>query len=109
MLGTDTTVRSGAYQRKLKEADPGLAITACAGLGHVALTSLLGLAIAWFGFQIEENVEWFSRLAGALLLAGREIQPSGIPKMMQGIVLVCLIASDFFTRYRIRITRRTEV
>jgi ABC-type nickel/cobalt efflux system permease component RcnA len=46
-----------------------LLVTACAGLGHVALTSLLGLAIAWFGFQIEENVEWFSRLAGGLLFA----------------------------------------
>jgi ABC-type nickel/cobalt efflux system permease component RcnA len=43
-------------------------VTAMAGLGHVALTSLLGLAIAWFGFQLEEMVEWFSRLAGGLLL-----------------------------------------
>jgi ABC-type nickel/cobalt efflux system permease component RcnA len=46
-----------------------LFITTLAGLGHVALTSLLGLAIAWFGFQLEEKVEWFSRLAGGLLLA----------------------------------------
>jgi nickel/cobalt transporter (NicO) family protein len=46
-----------------------LCITALAGLGHVALTSLLGLAIAWFGFQLEEKVEWFSWLAGGLLLA----------------------------------------
>src|SRR3954466_4037672 len=46
-----------------------LAVTAVAGLGHVALTSLLGLAIAWFGFQLEEKVEWFSRLAGGLLVA----------------------------------------
>ena len=45
---------------------------------------------------------------GALILAGREIQPSGIPRMIQGIVLVCLIASDFFLRYRIVITRREE-
>jgi ABC-type nickel/cobalt efflux system permease component RcnA len=45
-----------------------LAVTVCAGLGHVGLTSLLGLAIAWFGFQLEEQVEWFSRLAGFLLL-----------------------------------------
>jgi ABC-type nickel/cobalt efflux system permease component RcnA len=46
-----------------------LFITSLAGLGHVALTSLLGLAIAWFGFQLEEKVEWFSWLAGGLLLA----------------------------------------
>ncbi len=46
-----------------------IAVTALAGLGHVALTSLLGLAIAWFGFQIEENVGWFPWLAGGVLFA----------------------------------------
>ena len=46
-----------------------LAVTTLAGLGHVALTSLLGLAIAWFGFQLEEKVESFSWIAGGLLLA----------------------------------------
>jgi nickel/cobalt exporter len=46
-----------------------LLVTATAGIGHVALTSLLGLGIAWFGFQLEEKVEWFPRLAGGLLLA----------------------------------------
>lgn len=45
-----------------------LAVTSLAGLGHVALTSLLGLAIAWFGFQLEEKVGWFPWLAGGLLL-----------------------------------------
>ncbi len=46
-----------------------LVITVFAGLGHVALTSLLGLAIAWFGFRLEGQVDWFPRLAGGLLLA----------------------------------------
>jgi ABC-type nickel/cobalt efflux system permease component RcnA len=46
-----------------------LLITVFAGLGHIALTSLLGLAIAWFGFQLEEKVAWFSWLASGLLLA----------------------------------------
>jgi general nucleoside transport system permease protein len=68
-----------------------------------------GIIIAWLAKLNPFAVIIVSILFGALLLAGREIQPSGIPKMMQGIVLVCLIASDFFTRYRIRITRRTEV
>jgi simple sugar transport system permease protein len=49
-----------------------------------------------------------SILFGALLLAGREIQPSGVPKMIQGVILVCLIASDFLLRYRIRIVRTGE-
>ncbi len=49
-----------------------------------------------------------SILFGALILAGREIQPSGVPKMIQGIILVCLIASDFLLRYRVRIVRAEE-
>jgi hypothetical protein len=32
-----------------------LAVAAFAGMGHVLLTSLLGLAIAWFGFHLDEN------------------------------------------------------
>jgi simple sugar transport system permease protein len=47
-------------------------------------------------------------LFGALILAGREIQPSGIPKMIQGIILVSLIASDFLMRYRVRIIHSAE-
>jgi simple sugar transport system permease protein len=49
-----------------------------------------------------------SILFGGLILAGREIQPSGVPKMIQGIILVCLIASDFLLRYRISIERGEE-
>lgn len=45
-----------------------LAVTALAGLGHVTLTSLLGLGIAWFGFQLEEKVEAFPWIAGGMLL-----------------------------------------
>jgi simple sugar transport system permease protein len=47
-------------------------------------------------------------LFGALLLAGREIQPSGVPKLIQGVILICLIASDFFLRYPIRIVRQVK-
>src|SRR5882757_4468223 len=32
-----------------------LLVSALAGLGHVALTTLLGLVIAWFGFQLDEK------------------------------------------------------
>ncbi len=42
-------------------------------------------------------------LFGALILAGREIQPSGIPAMIQGIILFTLIVADVLIRYRIRI------
>ena len=46
-----------------------LAVSALAGLGHVALTSLLGLVIAWFGFQLDEHAEdLFPKIAGCVLL-----------------------------------------
>ena len=46
-----------------------LAVSALAGLGHVALTSLLGLVIAWFGFQLDEHAEdLFPKIAGGVLL-----------------------------------------
>jgi ABC-type uncharacterized transport system permease subunit len=47
-----------------------------------------------------------SILFGGLILAGREIQPSGVPAMVQGIVLFCLIGADVLVRYRIRFERR---
>ena len=47
-----------------------------------------------------------SILFGALILAGREIQPSGVPAMIQGIVLFCLIVADVLVRYRIRFIPR---
>jgi len=46
-----------------------LGVAALAGLGHVTLTSLIGLAIAWFGFRLESTfTRWFSWIAGAVLL-----------------------------------------
>jgi len=67
-----------------------------------------GIIVAWLGKLNPLVVIVVSVLFGALILAGREIQPSGVPKMIQGIILVCLIASDFLLRYRIRIIRVGE-
>lgn len=64
-----------------------------------------GIIIAWLAKLNPYAVIVVSILFGALILAGREIQPSGVPKLIQGIILVCLIASDFLLRYRIRIVR----
>jgi simple sugar transport system permease protein len=64
-----------------------------------------GIIVAWLSKLNPLVTILVSVLFGALILAGREIQPSGVPKMIQGIILVCLIASDFFLRYRIRIIR----
>ncbi len=67
-----------------------------------------GIIVAWLAKLNPFAVILVSILFGALILAGREIQPSGIPKMIQGIILVSLIASDFLLRYRIRILRTSE-
>ncbi len=45
-------------------------VTMFAGLGHIALTTVLGLAIAWFGFQVDERLgDAASKIAGGVLLA----------------------------------------
>jgi ABC-type uncharacterized transport system permease subunit len=67
-----------------------------------------GIIVAWLSKLNPLVIILVSVLFGALILAGREIQPSGIPKMIQGIILVCLIASDFLLRYRVRIVRAGE-
>jgi simple sugar transport system permease protein len=64
-----------------------------------------GIIVAWLAKLNPLVAILVSILFGALILAGREIQPAGVPKMIQGIILVCLIASDFLLRYRIRIVR----
>ncbi len=60
-------------------------VTLSAGLGHVTVTSLLGVAIAWFGFQIDERVgRLFPWVSGAfLVLVGayyirRQVQGRGV-------------------------------
>jgi len=67
-----------------------------------------GIIVAWLSKLNPLVIIIVSVLFGALILAGREIQPSGVPKMIQGTILVCLIASDFLLRYRVRIVRNNE-
>src|SRR5215212_2996 len=67
-----------------------------------------GIIVAWLAKLNPIAIIVVSVLFGALILAGREIQPSGVPKMIQGIILVCLIASDFLLRYRVRLVRGEE-
>ena len=50
-----------------------------------------------------------SVLFGALILAGREIQPSGVPAMIQGVILFCLIVAESLVRYRVVIGRRPSI
>ncbi len=66
-----------------------------------------GIIIAWLAKLNPLVVVLVSILFGGLLLAGREIQPAGVPRLIQGIILFMLIASDVLLRYRIRIVRRS--
>lgn len=46
-----------------------LGVALFAGLGHVALTTVLGLLIAWFGFQLDEEIgHAFGPVAGGILI-----------------------------------------
>ena len=67
-----------------------------------------GIIVAWLAKLNPFAIVVVSILFGALILAGREIQPSGVPRMIQGIILVCLIASDFLLRYRVRLVHGEE-
>ena len=65
-----------------------------------------GIIVAWLAKLNAFGVILVAILFGGLLLAGREIQPSGVPRMLQGIILFTVIASDVLLRYRIRIVKR---
>ncbi len=82
---------SGVVHRLQDRISPGYGFTA--------------IIIAYLAHFGSWRVVVASVLFGALILAGREIQPSGVPAMIQGIILFCIIASDVLVRYRIRIVR----
>jgi simple sugar transport system permease protein len=82
---------SGVVHRLQERISPGYGFT--------------GIIIAWLAKLNPFAVILVSILFGALILAGREIQPSGLPTMLQGIILFMIISSDVLLRYRIRIIR----
>ena len=67
-----------------------------------------GIIIAWLAKLNPFAVIVASVLFGGLLLAGREIQPSGVPRLIQGIILFMLIASEALLRYKVSIVRATR-
>ncbi len=83
---------SGVVHRLQLAISPGYGFTAII-VAYIAKLNPYGVVVAAIAF-------------GALILAGREIQPSGIPAMIQGILLFALIASEVVLRYRVRIERR---
>ena len=67
-----------------------------------------GVIVAWLAKLNPFAVVLVSILFGALIVAGREIQPSGLSFMIQGTILFLVISSDVILRYKIRLERRQE-
>ncbi|MEA4811811.1 MAG: ABC transporter permease [Anaerolineaceae bacterium] len=62
-----------------------------------------GVIIAWLAKLNPFAVVLVSILFGALIVAGREIQPSGISFLIQGVILFLVISSDVLLKYNIRL------
>ena len=82
---------NGAVHRLQDQISPGYGFTA--------------IIVAYLAKFRPGRVVVASILFGALILAGREIQPSGVPAMIQGIILFSLIVADVLVRYRVRVER----
>jgi len=83
---------SGVVHRLQERISPGYGFT--------------GIIVAWLAKLNPFAVILVSVLFGALIVAGREIQPSGLSNLLQGIVLFMVISSDILLRYKIRLVRR---
>lgn len=67
-----------------------------------------GVIVAWLAKLNPFAVIAVSILFGALLVASREIQPSGISFLIQGITLFLVISSDVLLKYEITWVRPKE-
>jgi len=85
---------SGVVHRLQERISPGYGFT--------------GIIVAWLAKLNPFAVIIVSILFGALIVAGREIQPSGLASLLQGIILFMVISSDVFLRYQIRIVRTEQ-
>lgn len=82
---------SGVVHRLQERISPGYGFT--------------GIIVAWLAKLNPFTVILVSILFGALIVAGREIQPSGLAQLLQGIILFMVISSDVLLRYKVSITR----
>ncbi len=67
-----------------------------------------GIIIAWLAKLNPFAIVIVSILFGGLIVAGREIQPSGLSQLLQGIILFMVISSDVLLRYSIRLVKSEE-
>jgi len=82
---------SGVVHRLQERISPGYGFT--------------GIIVAWLAKLNPFAVILVSILFGALIVAGREIQPSGLATLLQGIVLFMVISSDVLLRYKIHLVK----
>lgn len=82
---------SGVVHRLQERISPGYGFT--------------GIIVAWLAKLNPFAVIIVSIMFGALIVAGREIQPSGLAYLLQGIILFMVISSDVLLRYKIRFVR----
>ncbi|NMD27874.1 MAG: ABC transporter permease, partial [Chloroflexi bacterium] len=64
-----------------------------------------GVIVAWLAKLNPFATILVSFLFGALIVAGREIQPSGLYFFIQGTILFLVISSDVLLRYKIELVR----
>jgi simple sugar transport system permease protein len=83
---------AGVVHRLQERFSPGYGFTA--------------IIVAWLARLNPLAIILVGYLFGGLLVGGDAIQPAGIPLMIQGIILFCVISADTFTRYRVRIIKR---
>jgi simple sugar transport system permease protein len=86
---------SGVVHRLQENFSPGYGFTA--------------ILVAWLARLNPLAILLVSFLLAGLLVGAREVQPSGIAMMLQGIVLSCVIAADVFSRHRVRLTFPREM
>lgn len=85
---------SGVVHRLQERISPGYGFT--------------GIIVAWLAKLNPFAVIVVSILFGALIVAGREIQPSGLTFLLQGTILFMVISSDVLLRYKVRLVRTSK-
>ena len=64
------------------------------------------IIVAWLARLSPGAVVLVAFLFGGLLVGGKEIQPAGIPQMLQGIILFVVVSAETLLRYRLRLAPR---
>ncbi len=64
------------------------------------------IIVAWLARLHPGAVVLVAFLFGGLLVGGKEIQPAGIPQMLQGIILFVVVSAETLLRYRVRLLPR---